>query len=101
MPLTTLLETSVPRKLIAWTDRFARPEWRGAIVEGWLFEGAVARRGAEERLRELGVQARIRSAYKPLLHHFLEDVARDQLASVTVRYPVHPRALPGRFMLEA
>jgi hypothetical protein len=101
MPLTTLLETSVPRKLIAWTDRFARPEWRGAIVEGWLFEGAVARRGAEERLRELGVQARIRSAYKPLLHHFLEDVARDQLASVTVGYPVHPRALPGRFMLEA
>jgi hypothetical protein len=101
MPLTTLLETSVPRKLIAWTDRFARPEWRGAIVEGWLFEGAVARRGAEERLRELGVQARIRSAYKPLLHYFLEEVARDQLASVTVRYPVHPRALPGRFMLEA
>jgi hypothetical protein len=101
MPLTTLLETSVPRKLIDWTVRFARPEWRGAIVEGWLFEGRAARSGAEERLRELGVQARIRSAYKPLLHFFLEDVARDQLAGVLVRYPVHPRALPGRFMLEA
>jgi hypothetical protein len=101
MPSTTLLETSVPRKLIAWTNRFARPEWRGAIVEGWLFEGSAARRGAEERLAEAGVQARIRSAYKPLLHFFLEDVARDQLAAVTVRYPVHPRALPGRFLLEA
>lgn len=101
MPTTTLIETSVPRKLIAWTDRFARPEWRGAVVEGWLFEGAVARRGAEERLREAGVHARMRSAYKPLLHFFLEDVDRAQLAAVTVRYPVHPRALPNRFVLEA
>ncbi|HWI83455.1 peptidase M14 [Ramlibacter sp.] len=97
----TLLETSVPRTLIAWTDRFARPEWRGAVVEGWLFEGAAARRGAEERLQAAGVQARLRSAYKPLLHFFLEEVDRDQLAAVTVRYPVHPLALPGRFMLEA
>jgi hypothetical protein len=101
MPLTTLLETSVPRKLIAWTDRFARPEWRGAVVEGWLFEGRAARHGTEERLRDAGVQARLRSAYKPLLHFFLEEVDRARLAAVTVRYPVHPLALPARFLLEA
>lgn len=97
----TLLETSVQRTLIAWTERFARPEWRGATVEGWLFEGAAARRGAEERLRAAGVNARFRSTYKPLLHFFLEDVDRDALAAVTVRHPVHPLALPGRFAMEA
>jgi hypothetical protein len=101
MPFTTLLETSVPRKLIAWTDRFLQPEWRGCVLEGWLFEGPAARRGTQERLREAGVQARIRSAYKPLLHFFLEEVDREQLVAATVRYPVHPRALPRRFLLEA
>jgi hypothetical protein len=101
MPTTTLLETSVPRKLIAWTDRFARPEWRGALIEGWLFEGRAARRGTEGRLQEAGVQARLRSAYKPLLHFFLEEVDREQLVAATVRYPVHPCALPHRFQLEA
>jgi hypothetical protein len=101
MPIATLLETSVPRKLIAWTDRFARPEWRGCVLEGWLFEGPAARRGTEERLREAGVHARLRSAYKPLLHFFLEEVDREQLVAATVRYPVHPRALPRRFLLEA
>lgn len=98
---TTFLETSAPRTLVTWSDRFARPAWRGATVEGWLFEGAAARRGAEERLRAAGVQARFRSAYKPLLHFFLEEVDRDALAAVTVRYPVHPLALPGRFVMEA
>jgi hypothetical protein len=98
---TTLLETSVRRTLLAWTERFARPEWQGAAVEGWLFEGAAARRGAEERLRAAGVNARFRSAYKPLLHFFLEEVDRGALASVSVRHPVHPLALPGRFVMEA
>jgi len=101
MATTTLLETSAARTLEAWIERFARPEWRGATVEGWLYEGAAARRGAEERLRAAGVGARFRSCYKPLLHFFLEEVDRDRLAAVTVRYPVHPRALPRRFVLEA
>ena len=100
MPIT-LLETSVQRTLLAWTDRFGRPQWRGATVEGWLFEGAAVRRGAEQRLRAAGVQARFRSAYKPLLHFFLEEVDRSALAAVSVRHPVHPLALPGRFVMEA
>lgn len=98
---TTLLDTSVQRTLLGWTERFARPEWAGSTVEGWLFEGAAGRRGAEERLRAAGVQARFRSAYKPLLHFFLEEVDRSALAAVTVRHPVHPLALPGRFVMEA
>jgi hypothetical protein len=101
MTETVLLETSVPRTLDAWLERFGSGAWRGARVEGWLFEGVAARRAAEQRLAAAGVQARFRSAYKPLVHFFLEEVDTAGLASATVRYPVHPQAAPARFLLEA
>jgi hypothetical protein len=101
MSETVLLEASVPRTLDAWLARFGSGAWRGARVEGWLFEGVAARRAAEQRLAAAGVQARFRSAYKPLVHFFLEEVDTAGLASVTVRYPVHPDAAPQRFLLEA
>ena len=101
MAETLLLETTLPRTLDAWVQRFEQPQWRGATVEGWLFEGAQARRAAEQRLRSAGVQATLRSAYKPLVHFFLEEVERGALGAVTVRYPVHPRASDRRFLLEA
>jgi len=101
MTNVTLLETTLTRTIDAWVDRFARAEWRGATVEGWLFEDVQARRAAEQRLRAAGVQATMRSTYKPLLHYFLEEIDRSQLAAVTVRYPVHPLASPRRFLLEA
>jgi hypothetical protein len=80
MTATVLLETTVPRTLDTWLARFDQPEWRGASVEGWLFEGVAARRAAQQRL---------------------EEVDRSALAAVTVRYPVHPQASAGRFLLEA
>jgi hypothetical protein len=101
MTATVLLETTVPRTLDTWLARFDQPEWRGASVEGWLFEGVAARRAAQQRLQAAGVQATLRSAYKPLVHFFLEEVDRSALAAVTVRYPVHPQASAGRFLLEA
>jgi hypothetical protein len=96
-----LLDTTVPRTLDAWLARFEDGGWRGARVEGWLFEDAAVRRAAERRLAAAGVQAYLRSAYKPLLHFFLEEVEAAGLASVTVRYPLHPQASPQRFLLEA
>ncbi|MDB5859326.1 MAG: peptidase, partial [Ramlibacter sp.] len=101
MTETVLLEASVPRTLDAWAARFEAGDWRGARVEGWLFEGVAARRAVEQRLAAAGVEARLRSAYKPLVHFFLEEVDTAGLASVTVRYPVHPEAAPQRFLLEA
>jgi hypothetical protein len=98
---TVLLETTVPRTLDAWVERFEQPHWRGASVEGWLFEGITARHAAERRLLAAGVHATLRSAYKPLVHFFLEAVDCSALAAVTVRYPVHPRASAQRFLLEA
>jgi hypothetical protein len=101
MAETVLLECTVPRTLDEWQQRFEQPSWRGARLEGWLFEGAVARRAAEARLAAAGVHATLRSAYKPLVHFFLEEVDCSALAAVTVHYPVHPGAAAVRFLLEA
>ncbi|MCD0503617.1 peptidase M14, partial [Bordetella petrii] len=96
-----LLDTAFDRTLDAWERQYGTPGWRGATLEGWLFEAAPARRAAEARLARAGVHARLRSAYKPLLHYFLEEASRDGLAQATVRYPVHPQARPNRYTLEA
>lgn len=98
---TPLLELTLPRTLERWISQFEKPEWRGAHIQGWLFEGVAARRAAEERLAAAGVQAQLRSAYKPLLHYFLEELDCSALAAATVTYPVHPQASPQRFLLEA
>ncbi|MFY3138470.1 peptidase M14 [Achromobacter xylosoxidans] len=96
-----LLEKTFDRTLDAWIHAYKAPAWRGASVEGWLFEGVDARREAEARLAQAGVTARFRSAYKPLLHYFLEEVERDGLVSVELRYPLHEHAQAKRFTLEA
>ncbi len=105
-PTTTLLlDATEPRTLDEWLARFATPQWRGCFVEGWLFEGAEARRAAEGRLAAAGVQARLRSAYKPLVHWFLEELPAcsggERPVAAVVRYPVHPGAGAQRFLLEA
>lgn len=96
-----LLDITLPRTLDAWVCQYSQPEWRGAQIEGWLFEGLAARRAAQGKLAALGVQATFRSAYKPLLHYFLEEVDVTSLSTVTVHYPVHPLASERRFLLEA
>ncbi len=101
MTKTLLLDATLARTLDIWTARFARQEWRGAMLEGWLFESAKARRAAERHLRAAGIQATLRSAYKPLVHFFLEEIDCSQLAAATIRYPVHPSAVPHRFLLES
>jgi hypothetical protein len=97
----TLLELTLPRTLDSWVRQFEHKQWRGAQVQGWLFEGVAARRAAEQRLAAAGVKAQFRSAYKPLVHYFLEEADVSALAEVTVTYPVHPQASPRRFLLEA
>ncbi|WCK03998.1 M14 family metallopeptidase [Agrobacterium tumefaciens] len=73
----------------------------GQSFEAWTFDDVKSRREAEERLKEKGVSARIRSAYKPLLFTFLEEINLDGIDSIEVRYPVHENAPANRFRLEA
>jgi len=69
--------------------------------QAWVFEDEAARRQAESRLAERGIKARIRSAYKPLLHFFLEEVELSGLRAVTIETPNHALAMPQRFRVEA
>ncbi|MFM9427348.1 hypothetical protein RCH10_003804 [Variovorax sp. GrIS 2.14] len=108
--MTVLLEIELPRTLDVWVGELlagtkgAKPASSvepAESVEGWLFEGTAARRAAEQQLAAGGICARFMSAYKPLIHHFLEHVDCNALAQVVVHYPVHPNAPPRRFALEA
>lgn len=102
MTQQVLLDVALPRTIDQWVDALlARSPAEGCSVEGWLFEGIDARRAAERRLAAAGIAARLHSAYKPLVHHVLDQVALKGLARATVRYPVHPRAPARRFALEA
>ncbi|MCZ7447545.1 M14 family metallopeptidase [Agrobacterium rhizogenes] len=73
----------------------------GQSFEAWTFDDVKSRRETEERLKKKGVSARIRSAYKPLLFTFLEEINLDGVDTIKVRYPVHVNAPANRFRLEA
>jgi hypothetical protein len=99
--MTPLFDRTYPRTLAAMVrDLPARVE-PGETVEFWCFEDEAARREAEAALKPKGIPARIRSAYKPLVHAFLEELPRDGLAAVRVAMPVVAEAVEGRFALEA
>ena len=97
--MTLILDRRFPRTLEALLARFGTEAARGTELRAWTFDDAPARRSAEARLAAFGVRARLRSAYKPLLHAVLEEVDLDGLARVRVHYPVHPAAA-NRFRLE-
>jgi hypothetical protein len=98
--MTTILDFTAPRTLDALVERFEKERPAGT-VEAWLFEDGAARRDGESRLARAGVTARLRSAYKPLVHFFLEEADLREVVSVEVRYPRHRNAPPDRFLLEA
>lgn len=99
--MTTLLDRRFARTLDSLVEEFSAEAWRGGTLEAWVFEDRTARVAAEQRLARAGVTAGFRSAYKPLVHAFVEDIDLTNVERVTVRYPVHPAATPKRFTLEA
>ena len=103
--MTILLDLSLPRTIDAIVSRFADGKSNDWQVEAWLFEDAPARRRAEAMLAAEGVRAVFRSAYKPLVHWFLEAapgfLEEAPEGEVTVRLPSHAAAPEGRFRLEA
>ena len=92
--MTILIDTVIRRTLDALLEELSNTK-PDRPLEAWVFEDAAARRAAEARLAAASVTARIRSAYKPLLCFFLEEVDRAALREATIRYPRHPRAHPG------
>ncbi|WP_406854563.1 M14 family zinc carboxypeptidase [Alsobacter sp. KACC 23698] len=99
--MAVLLDLRIPRTIDRLVEWLAVAGLAGADVEAWVFEDAAARAAAEARLAACGVAARFRSAYKPLVHHVLEELDLAEAASLALRYPVHPDAAPARFRMEA
>jgi hypothetical protein len=99
--MTTILARTYPRTLANILRDLPTRLGAGEMAEIWCFEDEGARRDAETRLKAAGVTARIRSAYKPLVHAFLEDLPRNGLKAVHIAVPVVPEAAEGRFELEA
>lgn len=95
--MSQIFEQTFERTLDALVARAAP----GQSFEAWTFDDVKSRREAEERLKKKGVSARIRSAYKPLLFTFLEEINLDGVDSIEVGYPVHANAPANRFRLEA
>ena len=96
-----LLETTFPNTLDALVDRLSGPAWAGALVEAWVFEDFPARHAAEVALATAGISARIRSAYKPLLHAFLDDFDLAGVTAIDIATPSHLAGSARRFALEA
>lgn len=101
--MTQIYATSIPTTLAALINEFATPAHNGQVVEAWLFSDLQSRRAAETELARHGVTARIRSAYKPLVHFFLEeiDLHGSEVTDIRIRYPQHKNAIGKRFLLEA
>ncbi len=98
--MSKIFEKTYPRTITTLLDRFLKPEMRGVKLEAWLFDDQPSRFAAEAKLREAGVDARLRAAYKPLLHFFLEEVDGIAPQSVAIRYPRHNACVENRFLLE-
>lgn len=97
--MTLIHEQQVERTLDALVARFSGT--KGTKIEAWVFDDEKSRRQAEAKLAATGVEAKFRSAYKPLLHFLLEEVDLDNLSALHIVYPVHTACPKNRFLLEA
>ncbi|MCA8865564.1 MULTISPECIES: peptidase M14 [unclassified Halomonas] len=99
-PTEILLERSFPRTTNALLDEYAAPAYQGYLLEAWVFDDEAERQATETAFKAAGISARLRSAYKPLVHFFLEEFSWASLQSLVIEYPVLAHA-PRRFLLEA
>ncbi|RWK11046.1 peptidase M14 [Mesorhizobium sp.] len=96
--MTMIYQGTFERTLNQLVARFA--EAQGSRIEAWTFDDETSRRAAELKLAKFGVEARFRSAYKPLLHFFLEEVDIASLSAIHVIYPMHSICHVDRFRSE-
>ncbi|MEQ5802960.1 peptidase M14 [Halomonas sp. H10-9-1] len=97
---STLLERDFPRTTRSLVDEYATGEYEGYSLDAWVFDDRQERQWAENTLKKAGLKAHVRSAYKPLVHFFIEEFTWNDLSSLTIEYPTLDNA-PQRFLLEA
>ncbi|KAA0911271.1 M14 family metallopeptidase [Pusillimonas sp. ANT_WB101] len=98
--MSTIFEKSYQRSIDSLVTRFAKPAMQGATLKAWLFDDQKSRKAAEHTLQAAGVNATLRSAYKPLVHFFIEEIDCTALAAASIGYPMHEACAPNRFLLE-
>ena len=98
--MTTIFEKSFERSIDQLQALCADPAMEGATLEAWLFDDRQSRKATEKKLQAIGVKAKLHSAYKPLVHFFVEDVDCSTLSKVSIAYPAHEACAPNRFLLE-
>lgn len=100
--MTHIFSTSITPTSHQLIERFGKPEYQGQVIEAWLFDDQEHRLQTEAILLSLGVKAKIRCAYKPLLHFFLEDIDihSNHIKRIEVHYPLHDKSSEKRFLLE-
>ncbi len=84
-----------------WLGTLAALDVESRHVDVWSFDDSATRRAAEAAFATKGVSARCRSAYKPLVTAFREEIAKRGLIRAEITYPRHPDAAPNRFLLES
>lgn len=98
--MSMIFEKRFERSLDKLISHFSDASMKGATVEAWLFDDLPSRQATEAKLQALGITAKLHSAYKPLVHFFLEDVDCGNLKQVSIAYPAHEACAPNRFLLE-
>lgn len=95
-----LCDLTLDRTADSLMQQLSTVNYKGASVDIWLFEGRAKRLTMMAELEQLGVHARVHSAYKPLVCFFLEQVQGRGLQSAHIVYPRHPACVENRFLLE-
>ncbi len=101
--MSCLLSTRVVSGLSKLAEQLDKLDCDGESIRVWVFADHTSRTKAQKALRELGFDIEILSAYKPLLHYFLEsvDLSNQTFERVEIFYPQNQHAAPTRFLLEA
>ncbi|MGP8289157.1 peptidase M14 [Vreelandella zhanjiangensis] len=98
--MKTLLETTLERSVDTLVAQYQHQLAAGDYLSAWVFDDLAARQAAERALAAHGIQAHFLSAYKPLVHFFIETLGERPLHAIHIRYPA-PKEAPQRFLLEA
>ncbi|WP_227369726.1 peptidase M14 [Halomonas sp. M20] len=96
----TLFERFFSRTTRVLLEEYATPAYQGYQLEAWVFDDEAERRATQAAFKAAGISARLRSAYKPLVHFFLEEFSWESLQSLVIEYPLLEDS-PRRFLLEA
>jgi hypothetical protein len=100
--MTCIFATTITPTIDQLIEEFGNLEYKGQLIEAWVFDDQKHRQRAEAAFLKLGIIAKLRSAYKPLLHFFLEDIdlLSNDINRIEVHYPQHQAASEKRFLLE-